>query len=835
MNISPNRVTGLATGMDTDTMIKQMMKPYQMRVDKVKQDRQIIQWRQEIYRDILRDVNNFTRNYFDVLNKDNYMLSKNMYSPFTIEGLSGNGISVTASSNSKAGEYKINVTQLAEGPKVEGTNIINTVVAGEPSFGIKINEQNNKFTLNLADGSYDIEIPYNKVTNYSKFNSISEVANAVNNVLAEKNLSEKVKAVSKNEDIQLMSLMKVEEGKTFTFTVDGLHEISINPGNYTADELAAQLTAKMPSSLGKSIIAETSNGGTTFKVKNNSTGVIENSSLEIKYGTEVVNIGIAEINTRNYIASLDSTDIIKSIDADGITQAKNSISFKKEIIKGFNDTINIRIGTEVKTIELEATVAGEAETNTTLKDKIEAALRKNTAPNGQPVVPLVSEKDLKVDITPDGKIRFISTSGNQISIYGNGSSVIGASDNFEINMKSTTKMSNIVNGSVKFRINDVVFNYDFNNGDKDKSIEQIFRDIKTKTGVDIIYNEGAKNFTLSSSNTGVSSSVYIEDLDSTSFLKTILGNDIFDGSATSKTFTGKDAQFTLTDPTGTTSTYAKSQNNFTIDGINYTLNAKTTGETKFNLSTNPDDAVKKIMDFVGKYNEMIDKINAKISEKKQYSYLPLTDEQKKDMSEDDIKKWEEKAKSGLLKGDSELSNMLNSMRAAFFSPVKGVNLNLKEIGLDTSRDYNQKGKIVVDQEKLKQALKNRGDEVSEFFGKQSETHSTYRSSLDSEQRRIRSEEEGVFQRINDILKDYTRTTDGKGLLLKKAGIKGDLTETDNTLSEYIKAKDKLIKDLENKLFDKENRYYAQFAQLEKIMNKMNSQSAWLAQQLGGGQ
>jgi flagellar hook-associated protein 2 len=831
MAISPVRMTGMATGMDTDATIKQMLKPYQMRVDKVKQDRQIIQWRQELYRDILKEANNFTRNYFDVLKKDSYMLSKNIYSPFAVEGLSGNGLSVTASSSAKAGEYKINVTQLAEGPKVEGTNIINTTVAGEPNYGIKIDKDNNKFEVILADGPHSIEIPINSVSGYNKYNNISEVANAINNELKEENLSDKVKAVVKDGNIQVMTLTKVEENKSFTFTVDGNpYDVAISPGNYTSDELAAQLTSKISPSLGKSIIAETTNGGTTFKVKNNSTGVIE-GPIEVKYDNNALNIEISEFNASNANIYLNNTDIIKPLDVDGAMPAKNSISFKKEVIKGFNDTISIRIGTDVKTIELEATGVGQTETNVTLTSKIEAALRKNIPPLGDP---LVSSEDLTVDITDDGKIRFISKSGKQISIYGNGSSVLGASDNFEINMKSTTKMSNIINGNVEFRIKDVVFKYDFDNDAKDKTIDQILRDIKTKTGVDISYSESTKKFTLSSSDAGANSNVYIEDLGGTGFLKTILGDNVFGGAGTSKSITGKDAQFTLTDPTGKVSTYAKSQNNFTIDGVNYNLNAKTTGEITFNLTTNPDDAVKKIMDFVNKYNEMIDKINTKISEKRQYTFLPLTEEQKKEMSEDEIKKWEEKAKEGLLKGDSELSNMVNSMRSAFFAPVKGVALNLKEIGFDTSSDYSQQGKIVVDQDKLKQALKNKGNEVSEFFGKQSETHSTYSSTLKSDQRKIRNEEQGVFQRINDILKDYTRTTDGKGALLKKAGIQGDLTDKKNTLTEYMQQKDKVIKEMERKLSEREKRLYNQFAQLEKAMNQMNAQSSWLAQQLGGG-
>lgn len=43
--MSSIRITGLATGIDTDKMIKELMQAERTRVDKVQQDRQILQWR----------------------------------------------------------------------------------------------------------------------------------------------------------------------------------------------------------------------------------------------------------------------------------------------------------------------------------------------------------------------------------------------------------------------------------------------------------------------------------------------------------------------------------------------------------------------------------------------------------------------------------------------------------------------------------------------------------------------------------------------------------------------------------------------------------------------
>lgn len=58
------RLPGLATGMDTDTMIKTMMKPYTMRVDQMKQKSQILLWQQDAYRNVMDGVSNITKKIF---------------------------------------------------------------------------------------------------------------------------------------------------------------------------------------------------------------------------------------------------------------------------------------------------------------------------------------------------------------------------------------------------------------------------------------------------------------------------------------------------------------------------------------------------------------------------------------------------------------------------------------------------------------------------------------------------------------------------------------------------------------------------------------------------
>lgn len=814
MMISPNRLTGLATGMDTDNMVKQMMKPYLMRMDKLKQDRQLVQWRQESLRDVIGSVGSFKRNYFDVLKSDKYMLSSNAVSTFSVDGLTDNSIKVKAGSAAKAGSYEVTVEQLAKTAKLEAadTSRINTVVANTPNFGIKIDSTNNTFNIGGTDVTLDID----KVKNYNKYSSMSELTSAINSKMSTmdiaggKKFGDTTKAVVKDNSIQFMELMELVEDKAvpansnnkIKFNYDGKdYEVTLAAGKYTADELVSAINSKLsglkstdglttfPSD--KKITATIDGSGTTFSIEGSNISILDGKSTDI-------NLKAKSISTANNSTGTDAE----------ITN--NKLTYKNEIIDGFNDTLNVRVGTTTKTITLNEGIIAD---NDDLKNKLNNTL----------IASGITKEQLSANINEDGKMIFNSSSGDQVSFFGNASSVFGAYDNFEVNMTGSTKVANIVSGNVSFVINDKQFTYDFTGADKDKTIDQLISDINSKAGVKMTYSTASKKFTIESNGTGASSTLTFTD-GVGGFLNKIFGVS----SADEK---GEDAKVTIKGPNGT-STYLKPQNTFEMDGVTYTLNTESTAPIKFSVTQNTDDAFDKIKSFVEDYNKLIGDINSKISEKKQYKYLPLTDDQKKDMKDNDIKVWEDKAKQGLIRNDSDLNNMLGALRSAFFDKVNDVGLTLKDIGLDTSSDYTEKGKIVINETKLREALKNNGDKVTELLTKKSDIK--YDPNMSDTNRVKRYNEEGIFQRINDILDDYARTNNGKGILLNKAGIKGDFTDNNNTISEDLKARDKRIREMEAKLFERENRYYTQFAKLEKYMQQMNAQSNWLAQQLGGG-
>jgi flagellar hook-associated protein 2 len=184
----------------------------------------------------------------------------------------------------------------------------------------------------------------------------------------------------------------------------------------------------------------------------------------------------------------------------------------------------------------------------------------------------------------------------------------------------------------------------------------------------------------------------------------------------------------------------RKNNEFTINGTTFTLQGTTDVETTVNVMHDGDAVFQSIKSFIEKYNEIIDKINTKLTEQRYRDYPPLTNEQKKEMSEDEIKLWEEKAKSGTLRSDSLLRSVLDKMRFAWSSPVKAADSKLDqmtEYGIETG-SYFEGGKLYIkDEARLKQAINENPDEVLKFFTNSSQNF----------------EEQGVAQRLYNILSD----------------------------------------------------------------------------------
>lgn len=257
----------------------------------------------------------------------------------------------------------------------------------------------------------------------------------------------------------------------------------------------------------------------------------------------------------------------------------------------------------------------------------------------------------------------------------------------------------------------------------------------------------------------------------------------------------------------------KSSNTFTINGIEYTAKAVTnSGPVSVSSSTDVDSILDSIVQFVNKYNEVIEKINGKISEERYRDYQPLTDEQKKEMEDKTIELWEEKAKSGLLKNDSILSSGLNSMRMDFYSPVTNASTiegfkQLAEIGIKTSSNYLDKGKLIIDETKLREKIQENPSAIYQLFNAEGTTEETT----------------GIAKRLRSTIKN---TIDN---IEKRAG---NSLKVNNqfTIGRNINSVEDQIDRFQDRLIQIEDRYWRQFTAMEKAIQRSNEQMSYLMQQ-----
>ncbi|MFE1561760.1 flagellar hook-associated protein 2 [Bacillus velezensis] len=301
-----------------------------------------------------------------------------------------------------------------------------------------------------------------------------------------------------------------------------------------------------------------------------------------------------------------------------------------------------------------------------------------------------------------------------------------------------------------------------------------------------------------------------------SFLKDQLGFAVDDATnELTANAEGKNAKFTFNGLEMT-----KTSNNFTINGIKYTLNSVTDSNktVTINSTTDTDGIFDNIKGFVDKYNTLIKSVNEKASESKYRDYKPLTDEQREAMTDKQIEQWEAKAKSGLLRSDSTLQNGLAEMRLDLYSTVTidGKKYQLADFGIETSDSYTDQGKLVIkDEAKLKQKITENPALVAKLFNADSPDTAKTKN----------PEEQGIARRLKDTLNKMQTQ------ISKQAGTESSVS-TSFAIGKSLNEIETNISNMKTKLDDIETRYYKKFSALDTALEKLNSQSSYLTSMLG---
>ena len=404
----------------------------------------------------------------------------------------------------------------------------------------------------------------------------------------------------------------------------------------------------------------------------------------------------------------------------------------------------------------------------------------------------------------------LSAPGSQVKLYSVGSDVTtldslgfisGQSNKISTSqsLKDLPLITSLDNeDTFKLTINSIKFEFS-----KEDSLSAIINKINTSEAkVTISYSSINDKFTMIAKDSGAGEKIVIDDTRGNLMEAIGLVNP-------EVTDSGKNALLKVNGQN-----IVRSTNNIEIDGIKISLLKTASDPITVTMKEEAISLLEPIKKIVEDYNSMIELVNGLTKEKVYSDYVPLSDEQRDKMSESEVKNWEEKAKSGLLKGDSILRGIASKLQTI----MAGISIggtSLYTLGI-TSAGYQENGKLKIDEEKLTKALETKGSEIRELF----------------------TSEDGISNKINDIIEGAIRTSGvqgQRGTLVEMAGVLSTRSDVENNITKNIEKTNKAIISLQTRLSHEETRLWKRFTAMETALQQLNTQSSVLTQFSSGSQ
>lgn len=856
--------TDLMSGLDTDEIIKALVSNTQSKIDHQEQLKQIAEWRQELYRDVITDMQTFSDTYFSYTSSETNLLSSTFFKASDITSSSG---VVTATGNvSNAQGLIINsISQLAKQATYTSTHQVSdeTITSGEIL---------DSWTQSSVGGK-SVVVSYNG-TDYTLTMSSSVKLDSQNMSTTEGATAEFQKVVDGlNAQVEANSSLKgkvefkLEDGKITLSPTDTGATVGLKAYSTESDPDAGQaffnaLGFSDPVS-GSSVTGAALDTDVSTSDLFNKT-VSSSSYLTFKLnGSEVehpltlgTNLTVTDGSAEAYATAI-AAQLNEQIAANADLKDKLTVSAEGGVIK-FTATdgnqISISGGSQNLLQGLGLTAGGAAEASTVtgtgtdtaalLKSYLGDTLSGSTltftldgiAKNvtfdtsdlnsaGDIADYLQDKLDTlfgsgKITVTEtDGQLQFETADTTSVlSITADDSSnVLNESGALRLGYGETNRaetgrtlddladeigLAKETDGIYKITVNGKDFEF---TGDTTLAsvISQINSD--ADAGVTVSYSQTTNTFRIVSDESGSQGTVSFSDQ------KGNLTEALFGTAAEGSYTAGQDLIMNVT-INGSTTDIVRSSNSTVLDGVTLQITGETTEPVTFSTESNVDDVAQKIVDYVNAYNKIIDKVNTLTSQtpNQDEKYAPLTDAQKEDMSDDEIEKWNTEAKKGLLQNDSALNGILRDLRSAMTSVVESAGLSLSDLGISTKAyDYTSGGQLVVDTTKLKEKLASDPDAVTELF----------------------TATDGVSTRVKNTLDKYVGTFGGDGVLLLRAGVSTRANDT-SMLATQIKSYSETISKLKEQLETEESRYWSKFTAMEQALSTMNAQMGYLSSMLG---
>lgn len=796
---------GLVSGLDRDSLIEGMTSGTTAKINKQQQKKTLLQWEQTAIRNITDKLTSFADKYTSTYASGTNLFSSSLWGRNKITALGANSkyVSVSGSANTADTLEIQRIKQLAKKAQLTSSDRVSdsTLQTGKIDLTEEqrsANLEGKTLTFEYSGKEYTVTLPTGNDKDGKEY-KYDTVDNAIDS------LKRAFKDVEVEGGKKLSEVINVEK--------DGKDKIKFT------DKLNAGNTLKLTGGSATEYLGftEKDTDGNFKEIDFTKKSATSNEAItddKLFTKTPFIDRIAGKSLTFNYNGT---SKTIKMPTKEEFEDAKKNNKLSETLTKSMQTQLDEAFGKGRVTVEF------KADTNNA---NVGQFTFKTTTPDGK-------EDNSSVLSLSSADVGMLGADGAFKVAYGESNRINLNSTLVESGLKGADKLAewfkNNPDKKFSFTIKDGIKDVKIEIS-KDDTMQDVMNRINEETSVQVTYQSTTDKFVFTSKNEGASGSFKFEtDSANEEILKGIFGDNITTDEAKGKDaklevkYAGSDEVVEIT----------RDSNTFKVDGMTITLNG-TFGYDKdgnkiddteaitFDAKVDNEKIVETVKEMVKEFNEIIELVNKEVKTKPDRDYAPLTDEQKKELSESEIEAWEEKAKEGLLFNDNDIKGLSNGLRFVLGS---GDLQALEKIGLTVSSTTSDNGKLSFDESKFKAALESDPEGVKELFTKEQvkdEAGNVVQSS-------------GIATNLKNVLDKYAKTIgEPKGILINRAGsIKSPASITQNELYKQILEVDKRISSLQDTLKMEQDRYIRQFTTLESLIAQMNSQSSALSQ-FGGG-
>ncbi|MBE5913022.1 MAG: hypothetical protein E7274_03045 [Pseudobutyrivibrio ruminis] len=822
----PIRLSGLASGLDTEAIVGALVSAYSYKKDKYVKAQTKLSWKQEAWSTLNSKVYSLYTSVGTMRYSSNYTAKKTTVSDTS-------KATATASGSAINGTQTLKITELAKTAFITGGELDGSVTGSSTmvSLGIKNSNALDKASIAVRTGT--------KTTNIEIDSSmtINQFVNKLNEAGVIANFDEK------NQRFFISSKTSGKEGD-FSISANSSQGLSVlNKLGLMSNTEIEDITKSTSSTLAKKLF--------DFTTAKNYYDLSDTKSLLAKI-KEYKNDSSATANTEydeivSYIAS--DTDKFGAVDWSTISEDDLSTLATKLYNSATYDTTGTKSTAITRTLKFSV---GEGD------DKKEYSFQKNLEGWKELLAEIGDSTDEDVVALRDylnktfaGEVYKTETTdaGIQVLKFGTDgeidwSEIAGDSDKLEalakqIYSKSTYDISNDATyQEISKSINEIRDGYvavaeakalpattseeiairsakmqaaqeQLDAALADPTNQKWKEYVETNFGVkNSAYDSSYSDFWIQSDNLELVQSVFYRvDLAA----NVTAGNMELDNSNTATKVKGQDASIELNGVT-----YTSNTNSITVNGLTIEAMATTPDAISVTVANDTDALYDKVKDFLTSYNNLMNEMQKLYNADSAKDYEPLTDDEKAEMSETEIEKWEQKIKDSLLRRDTSLSGIISAMTMSMMSvyEVNGEKLSWSTFGIHTLGTLNaeknegyayhidgdsEDSKTSGNEEKLRAALASDPDRVIEF---------------------LKQVTSGLYKSLDEKM--------------KSTAVKSVYTVyNDKEMASEYSNYSSLIKTWTDRVQDMEDAYYKKFAAMESALATLQSNSSSISSLLGG--